>query len=63
MNTETSQCDFMKYHRLQKRLEKDLNDVEDEHYYKRLRDLYRRNFPTKEQVIEDIEAFYQKETR
>jgi hypothetical protein len=26
--------------------------------YKRLRELYRRNFPTKEQAIEEVQAFY-----
>jgi hypothetical protein len=27
--------------------------------YKVLRELYRRNFPTKEQAIEEVEAFYE----
>ena len=53
----TNQHDFRVYHRLKRRLEKEINDTEDEHYYKRLQDLYRRNFPTKEQAIEEVQAF------
>ncbi len=54
----TNGSDFRKYQRLKKQLEKELNFTEDEHRYKKLRDLYRRNFPTKEQAIEEVEAFY-----
>ena len=57
----TTQHDFVKYNRLKKRLEKELNDTEDELYYKRLQDLYRRNFPTKEQAIEEVQAFFNAE--
>jgi len=57
----TTQCDFVKYHRLKKRVEKELNDTEDELYYKRLQDLYRRNFPTKEQAIAEVQAFFDTE--
>lgn len=58
---DTTQCDFMKYHRLKTQLEKDMNETEDEQRYKKLRDLYRRNYPTKEQVIEAVETFYKEE--
>ena len=58
---KTTQCDFKQYHRLKARLEKDLKLIEDETRYKSLRDLYRRNFPTKEQAIAEVEAFYDKE--
>lgn len=54
----TTQSDFVKYNRLKRRLEKELNDTEDELYYKRLRDLYRRNFPTKEQAIGEVQTFF-----
>ena len=57
----TTQSDFVKYNRLKRRLEKKLKDAEDEHYYKRLQDLYRRNFPTKEQAIEEVQAFFDAE--
>ena len=54
----TNGSDFRKYQRLKKQVEKELNFTEEEHRYKALRDLYRRNFPTKEQAIEEVEAFY-----
>lgn len=56
--TEECRDAFRRYHSLKKQVEKDLNSTEEEHRYKRLRDLYRRNFPTKEQAIEEVEAFY-----
>ena len=57
----TAGCDFRKYHRLKAKLEKELKDIEEEHRYKALRDLYRRCYPTKEQVIEEVERFYAEE--
>ena len=54
---------FKKYHRLKAKLEKELKDTEEEHRYKALRDLYRRCFPTKEQVIEEVERFYAEEAK
>jgi hypothetical protein len=57
----TSGDNFRKYHQLKAKLEKELKDTEEEHRYKALRDLYRRCFPTKEQVIQEVERFYAEE--
>ncbi len=57
----TSGCDFRKYHHLKEKLENDLKVTEDEIRYKQLQDLYRRNYPTKEQAIAEVEAFFNKE--
>lgn len=52
---------FRRYDQLKKRLEDEMSSTEDERRYKRLQDLYRRNFPTKEQAVEEVEAFFQEE--
>ncbi len=57
----TSGCDFRKYHRLKLKLEQELKSTDDEARFKRLQDLFRRNFPTKEQAIADVEAFFNQE--
>ncbi len=54
----TTGCDFRNYHRLKKQVEEDLQKEMDSERYHELLNLQRRCFPTKEQVIEDIEAFY-----
>ena len=56
----TTQSDFRRYHRLKRWLENEIKETEDEQYYKRLQDLYRRNFPTKEQAIEEVQTFFDK---
>lgn len=59
----TNRCDFMKYNRLKAQVEKELKDTMDSERYTKLRELHRRCFPTKEQVIEEVQAFYTEETQ
>lgn len=58
----TTQSDFQEYHRLQRRVEKDLRKEMDSDRYHELLNLQRRCWPTKEQVIAEVEAFYKGET-
>lgn len=54
----TTEHDFREYHRLQRRVERDLRKEMDSDRYHELLNLQRRCFPTKEQVISAVEAFY-----
>lgn len=49
---------YQKYHRLQRKIEKDIENTMDSQRHKKLLALQLRCFPSKEQVIEWIEAFY-----
>ncbi len=55
----TNGDDFRKYHCLQRKLLKELGETMDSDRFKELLALRRRCFPTKEEVIETVEAFYQ----
>lgn len=57
----TTQCDFVKYQRLKKKVEKEIATTMNSERYTELRKLYRQCFPTKEQVIEEITAFFNAE--
>lgn len=53
--------DFKKYYRLEKKRAIDIEDTMDSQRHKKLLALQLRCFPSKEQVIEWIEAFYRAE--
>jgi hypothetical protein len=57
----TTQCDFVKYHRLEKKVHKAITEAEDGGNWMRvvnLKTLRRKCFPTKEEAIEDVESFF-----
>ncbi len=59
VGTMTSGDDFRKYHQLKSRIEKDIQTTMNSERYTKLRELHRRCYPTKEQVIEEVERFYE----
>ena len=55
----TCRGDFVKYNELKRKLEKELDSTLDSERFKKIHTLYRHNFPTKEEAIADVEAFFQ----
>ena len=57
----TNRDDFVEYNRLKRKLEKEIEATVNKKRYAKLLELQRRCFPTEEQVIEEVTAFFDAE--